>query len=148
MAQGVPQEVKKLKQQKMNREIKFRAWEKFAKQMLYEGHTETANGNSMYCSKTTLFMLGENAEIMQFTGLHDKNGKEIYEGDICIVQIQLGGFWGNTPNPKTAQIFYDTDGAGYIAKWEWAKNQHYERLTCDIDCEVVGNIYENPELLK
>ena len=84
----------------------------------------------------------EKAELMQFTGLKDKNGKEIYEGDVvCVITgtgsaaAGLGRFhveWWNKfggffLSPQTTHLFTDN----YVL--------HYE---------VIGNIYENPELLK
>ena len=75
---------------------------------------------------------------MQYTGLKDKNGKEIYEGDIL--------------THKTATISYPTPT---IVKsvWEFAHmegvlNEMYGNRFKPDDFEVIGNIYENPELLS
>ena len=65
------------------------------------------------------FGLNEKGILMQFTGLLDKNGKEIYEGDITNVGIV-----------------------------EWDHGQFTERLYAPDDIEVIGNIYSNPELLN
>ena len=84
----------------------------------------------------------ENYVIRQYTGLKDKNGKEIYEGDICNagmmtgpIDFIIGGFsLASNPLieflPKDACIF----SPDYDPSW--------------IDVEVIGNIFENPELLK
>ena len=71
------------------------------------------------------------SNLMQFTGLHDKNGKEIFEGDIC------RQCFGGKETVGSVQI-ESTRGAvlgGHTPIWPH-------------DVEVIGNIYENPELLK
>jgi len=71
---------------------------------------------------------------MQYTGLKDKNGKEIYEGDI----VKIEGFINHVVGFE--------DGA-----FRWMNVGPYlpiaERIS-ERECEVIGNIYENPELLK
>lgn len=74
-------------------------------------------------------------KIMQFTGLHDKNGVEIYEGDIIAC-------WGSILkivwNESDASFFADSsDESIYESGQEWGGN-----------CTVIGNIHETPELLK
>lgn len=79
--------------------------------------------------------------IMQSTGLNDKNGKEIYEGDIC---IDHGGI------PCIGEIKYDEDFAGFFfyLKYEDVPFIEQESIYDFVDIEVIGNIYENPELLE
>ena len=85
--------------------------------------------------------------LMEFTGLKDKNGKEIYEGDI----VEYRDF-------HTSQMSGDGDEFINIGVVEWdndnamfcVSNRHEIDME-DFDwseCEVIGNIYENPELLK
>lgn len=124
----------------MNREIKFRAW--------LEGKHD-----NMIISKPTMeynVIVGEKGgylsieggwdihgeyctiPIMQYTGLKDKNGKEIYEGDIC-QRFHLKG-----------QVVYDSERAIFIIM-----DGFNEPLYSEIyGVEVIGNIYENPELLQ
>jgi len=148
MAQGVPQEVKKLKQQTMNREIKFRAYSDSFKEntMFYDVEMMLKNDGIWWVcnNKTRMFQTGSRTHaIMQFTGLHDKNGKEIYEGDILKVTDEEDGIihalveWGNEYPAFTL--------SPSIEDLEYNSLQH-ATLVCT--CEIIGNIYENPELLE
>lgn len=123
----------------MSREIKFRAWVKKEKEMTKVLGLETrdyATLNVLYNdnSKCTLGIFA--VEIMQYTGLKDKNGKEIYEGDIvilndaeeenrCVVKYKYGSY-----------ILVDGDLRESLSNVE------------DRFLEVVGNIYENKNLLE
>ena len=86
----------------------------------------------------------ENETIGQFTGLKDKNGKEIYEGDI------IGC---HNPNIKHL-IFYNEEQGRFMAALDGDIENDYFGI-CGLDCsrwnatkEVIGNIHDNPELLK
>jgi hypothetical protein len=113
------------------REIKFRAWHKGLKQMWWHewmGDLDEFFGRIN--SDSDAF------DIMQFTGLKDKNGKEIFEGDI------LKGNQGNFEvvfADATFLIKYPT-GQAVQPLWVFLKSCGKR--------EVIGNIYETPELLK
>jgi len=108
------------------REIKFRAWD-------IEGKYIISSTQSMatIISKE-LSDIPHHYKIMQYTGLKDKNGKEIYEGDIV-----------KKENNKLYQIKYKE--FGFQAIDNLGQNWY---LTDWYKCEIIGNIYENPELLE
>lgn len=118
------------------RELKFRAWQD--NQML------VSNVNSNYRFAKFFGYLYEDDKIMQFTGLQDKHGKEVYEGDLCII------------NGNICVVRFDIF---FICGWEFkilkgvgcysfanvVKNMKSKNSCTDF--EVIGNIHENPELL-
>jgi uncharacterized phage protein (TIGR01671 family) len=83
---------------------------------------------------------------LQYTGLKDKNGIEIYEGDIIKATIpDVKGRYHNM------EVFWDNDLArwGQRSIWGKIKKEKIREMYPDFwRCEVIGNIYENPELLK
>ena len=123
------------------REIKFRVWHKVDKEML-EFHSFKDFCN-MYQD------LEGDVELMQFTGLLDKNGKEIYEG--CIVNVM-----NEFPDG------YKMEGVTTVEKrglsWEFMNGERFiyigklngepDSLHTTTQLEVIGNKYENPELIK
>lgn len=127
------------------REIKFRAWDIEAK--YWKPFSETMD-YMMQPDEGHIYWEGvditDRLEINQFTGLRDKNEKEIYEDDILKVQLPMGGFWGDVRQEKIGQVKYEADHGGFIVEWEYSKNQHHINLTCDvaIESEIIGNIHE------
>jgi len=73
---------------------------------------------------------------MQYTGLKDKNGKEIYEGDL------LEADW---PNPSKVEF---VNGKYMKSFFDYANDRFVPEIIVTDQDEVIGNIYENPELLK
>lgn len=130
----------------MKREIKFRAWIPNLKRIIYIGShkNDTAvwicedgfNVVDHFTGKSESMGTDEDGVIlMQFTGLEDKNGREIYEGDILDFDERE---WGGRFEPEVIWM------ENIIGDW------NYSGSLSDVKewRSVIGNIYENPELLK
>lgn len=141
-----------------NRIIKFRSWNVEEKIMhnpampSWNGMHEVWQDNKPQ-SKTQWLSTNGPAEqgiLMQFTGLTDKNGREIYEGDIVLFyKGYVDDTWTDTEQGRPYRIQWEnaslsfravrenkylTPGCGQEGKYKWS-------------WEVIGNVYENPELL-
>ena len=106
--------------------IKFRAWNPIAKNMHIDDIYAITTDEKVNL-KDGLMLSG--CILMQYTGLKDKNGKEIYEGDIVK--------WSNSVNSGVYEIKWFRTGF----------SSNGLPLFNDDVVEVIGNIYENPELL-
>ncbi|MCO4645803.1 hypothetical protein Si021_00977 [Streptococcus infantarius subsp. infantarius] len=126
---------------------KFRAWVKDEKRMLPVGDldldyklTYLDEGNGYRYERDF-----DEIELMQFTGIKDKNGKEIYDGDIvkfsdCDDDVYV--------TPVVWDKNYACFGVSFSGKYPISFDYLEEFYTELKDIEVVGNIYENPELLE
>lgn len=137
----------------MSREIKFRILDKKSKSFI----TRPENlllGNKYYidCSgniiiRDTIDFLHEtnkdNYELMQYTGIKDKNGVEIYEGDI----LKYKYLYDRRFKYLSLVKFMETE-ASFGLKDIYGNEIPLYRITANNYFEVVGNIYENPELLE
>ena len=122
------------------RELKFRAWDKDTAKYtdgvgelyvdILEVGTKTYRIEQMCPGRYTIEL---------FTGLKDKNGKEIYEGDVVRVVRSYG--YGFLPKGAKAKIEFDEKELCYKLR-----GQGEFRLTAKKELEVIGNIHENPEL--
>ena len=130
------------------REIKFRAWNKKTKEIYYESEEYRTNRGE-YRMLISIDDIGEGKDIidiavailhkdfivMQYTGLKDKKGKEIYEGDIILATI-------------IENLLPSGENSEYVDKRvvEWNKEQGGFAFAED-EYEIIGNIYENKDLL-
>ena len=131
------------------KEIKFRAWDKIQKKWVYDILIENGgNIGQVFCHSSEgyggimavkNYPNKENISLMQYTNLKDKNGKEIYEEDTLKQSPGFGCEWDDRIGIVTysgASFWFDMGGQAFVL------DDH------DCDFEVIGNIYENPELIN
>ena len=123
----------------MTREIKFRAWNMLSKTLepvssidwIFDEDEERIIPD--VCTEST--KVAEKPILMQYTGLKDKNGKEIYEGDI----VKEGQF--------VMQVVWNEKMASFgLSRAEWTFMHYFGEASNPENCEIIGNIHENPEL--
>ena len=118
------------------REILFRAWQD-DQDMIYQKMSGVQGALEFYKK-----LYYDNEYLMQFTGLQDRAGKDIYEGDILTDDTEL-----INPNRKRIfEVFWSKD-SGWLVSDNWclsgdSLSYYAERL------EIIGNIHQNKELLK
>jgi len=135
------------------REIKFRAWLNDKARMIdvYQIDLKQHEVQELIISKVRKGHEWEwhaDFNLMQFTGLLDKSGKEIYEGDILVFHLDfytdagdIGGREHIVEN-KYVQVKWEQESCS------WILSNFGGRLMQDTNYEIAGNIYENPELLS
>lgn len=115
------------------REIKFRSINSQTKRV----HYAFIKSTDYICDFVEVF---RNGELNQYTGLKDKNGKEIYEGDIVNCSVVMG-----LNNIKLGSTILKVE----FIEGEFVPNYKYRfKQPLINDMQIIGNIYENPELLK
>lgn len=127
-----------ISEQKKMREIKFRVWDAVIKRMIinpFNGKLGLIN---------TIFSHTGDWTYMQYTGLKDKNGAEIYEGDIFNCMYHFDGC-----TEHRLIIYYCNKRAGFYLKLTGKCQQPAVSITVSDMCrqEIIGNIYENTELI-
>ena len=117
------------------REIKFRAWDVLNNKMLNWGDIFHLPAWEIFPGTPEQRPFN----IMQYTGLQDRNGREIYEGDIIeFLENESGETW-------TAKIVFENLAFKALDVEDGGYEYDFDDLT---EIEVIGNIYENPEILK
>ena len=126
-------------------DIRFRAWHKLKKHMYYDVQ-------DIYCDSELGDCFGDilsapsKFEVMMYTGMTDNKGDEIYEGDIVSAKY----IYDKRTTDK-AQVIWREDKASFgLKSLKGLTNEEYElyKITAEHNLEVIGNTYENPELLN
>lgn len=124
----------------MTRELKFRAWVKEKKEWFY---TDLEITEDDFCCNEIWLDYENCTSIEQYTGLKDKNGKEIYEGDIIEVETCI-----DEEETTIYEVYWDEDTLEYALKT--IKGVNYDSCVGELSqsaIKVIANIHENPELL-
>lgn len=120
----------------MTREIKFRCWDKENKKWVDEEHFNIRPSGAV-CKwewNTWKFEPTDECIVAQYTGLKDKNGVEVFESDIVLIDGR-----------RTVCVWRESE-AGFSFQWE-TDDHHFYCAEYITGGKIIGNIYENPELL-
>ncbi len=144
------------------REIKFRAWDKENKRMVKQKRLRNPKIMSVDLTRVGFKFKKSSFIFMQFTGLKDEDGKDIYEWDI--IEWYYGSdnakkdtfrakvLWRRTIREHGCEG-YQAHHVGFVCEWltdEGSENMQFTDMPKEENCKikVIGNIYENPELLE
>lgn len=128
----------------MNRDIKFRAWYKTGKKMFKVGQLTYEPKDKEFIGMSIPYQ--PDFILMQYTGLKDKNGVEIYEGDIIDIHQTVNGFNQfviQYDDYKFSARYYNQETKQILGWYQYDLDELFEINETEKEIEVIGNIYEN-----
>ena len=125
---------------------KFRAWDKKLKKMFEVSFIDfDTKLIGLNIDLEIIIFDFDDVNLMQSTGLHDKNGKEVFEGDVIAIEVD------DTGTPINARVFQNSK-IGVLMFHVFEDNEDVPMVELlednSVAFEIIGNIYENPELLE
>ena len=128
------------------RELKFRAWVYYGERLRKPRYSDDDWLCRFFedCKEDDTDENGKPQCIEQYTGLKDKNGKEIYDGDI--IQETLGFDVDSIDGTFKYKVFWNEDMLCWSLEYIGNESIHDDLYECNSTVEVIGNIHENPEL--
>ena len=114
------------------RELKFRAWSKSEKKMIYNIQNEFEERIELGMDCFSDYLKNDDFIVEQYTGIKDKNGKEIYEGDIV-----------SKHNSDTKGVVKQVKDGQWAIYWDNVPDGYYVLFKYSNLCEVIGNIHED-----
>lgn len=144
------------------RKLKFRCWDKKESKWLFGYEYPNLGGFTLFGEVVLMGELNSisldrlnDIETMQYIGLQDVNGKDIYEGDILQWTSKFKDTDITTPN-KRGQVKYNLQGCVYHINYEMQGKHYFKELSATFGgdvyvmetVEIVGNVFETPELLN
>lgn len=141
----------------MQRQIKFRVWNK--KRSFFDNEFIITQDGEICCSplgESLFFINGNDYVVQQFTGLFDKNNKEIYEGDVVktdpdhsVAKLKARRESEECTEYTKGQVRWVNEG--FMVCQEYIRATRISEYSacgcCPCGLEIIGNIFENPELL-
>lgn len=126
------------------REIKFRIWSDGIDKGIWYPSSVLISGNHVYKAYTETHKLKDDTNphmvLMQYIGRKDKDGKPIYEGDIVKVVGHRDAMHGQVEIVHIGKVYYSEQALAFTTN-------NYRIDLSKMACEIIGNIYENPDLL-
>lgn len=144
------------------REIKFRGKDIGSGEWVYGFYTQGGYINPNNGEETLRHIISDTIlhdvdpeTVGQFTGLYDKNGKEVYEGDIVNridIALKRNHIGKVVYSEQTASFYLEVDNGTYSTMERFVKQESFNDgkavINCKYEYEVLGNMYDNKELLK